>query len=736
MKNKIFAASTLCVALLLSGCGTGTPAETSAVTEEATTTAASEVTTAASTTTSSTTTAVTEDYTKPREYNSLSDAAEVVSEYDFENGITPLLDKYHITYSDDDYCGYMRIGEYAVLEENSPDTEENFPVWGGLTLLSETGEYHIGRDDLPAFGGQYYYIYKNDRGDDCLGIYEDRTDNGYHVLSIYEVLIKESFFDRLNWYVEKITDANGKWVGGNNYCESFPSFTGEYGAYSFIAEKSRGKVYTTAYEMSWNGVDCKKPSWEMRIYKNRSETGGSDNYESVYYSAKVPDEAEQSRIFEEAFYGIWESADGGRTVDLTYGDAELNYENPPYALAENDEAYFLFSAPGGELRGFVVLKSEPDSIYISPQFGNAAIESTYYGWYANYGSPEFTRRSDSPAPDFGLGEINVFGQMKVNGILGEKFAECLRQYTEDNRRYDDSWVLAGGLPSPNEEHILVELSDNKAVIALKYMYIPDYEEWMKNFYTNDIRMLYIAYTFEKGENGGWTVTAGEPYSAITSRTTGVFTITDDRDKLEYYEENGERSRAALKPGDKLGDGKLTVTAAREDNAGPGRFVYCTGEVTLKGLIRRVQETPEFETEQKGDLFFYPFPESLGDLPLILDSTYWRVFGQDDKDYYFIADTPCIFLGNNEKKETYTKLPDNRYGHMAPINVEYCDKLGAFTGDFYIAEITFSDLYLIYYPCIMSGSPNSVVNIESIGEYAPVTFEELAGMFGETGENNE
>ena len=66
--------------------------------------------------------------------------------------------------------------------------------------------------------------------------------------------------------------------------------------------------------------------------------------------------------------------------------------------------------------------------------------------------------------------------------------------------------------------------------------------------------------------------------------------------------------------------------------------------------------------------------------------------------------------------------------MGPISVEYCDKLDAFTEDFYIAEITFSDLYLIYYPNIMSGSPNSVVNIKSIGEYSPVTFAELAEMY--------
>lgn len=464
-----------------------------------------------------------------------------------------------------------------------------------------------------------------------------------------------------------------------------------------------------------------------------SEKTTGVNGERTEYAAEVPDTAGQSRIFEEGFYGVWEN-EYGKTIDLTYGDAYFNYDyNPCYAIAENDDAYFLFSAPGGELWGLVVRKDEPDKMYISPQFGEDVAESTYYGWY-DRSSPSFTRRSDSPEPDFGLGNINIFGQMKVNGMLGGQFAECLEKCIEDNRSFRTDWVLSGGIPSPMEEHILVELSDDKTIIALKYMYLPDYEKWEK-VYWGDIRTMFIAYTFEKDGNGVWSVTGSEPYSAVAGCTTGVFTVTDDGDKLKYYEDNCQRNWTALKPGDKLNDGKLTVTAASEDTAGPGRFVYCTGEVTLKGLIRRVQETPDFEVETKGDLFFYPFPESLGDMPLILDESqgvaYWRIFEQNDKDFCFIADTPVLFLGNNEKKETYTKLPDNRYGHMPPISVEYCDKLDVFTEDFYIAEITFSDLYLIHYPNIMSGSPNSVVNITGIGDYTPVTFEELAGMYGDT-----
>ena len=96
-----FTAITLCATLLLSGCNTDkavtTTADIAAVTEEVTA-ATTEATTVTSTTT---TTEAPRTYEVTPKYEKLSDAAETVSEYDFDSDIKPLLDKYGITYSDE-----------------------------------------------------------------------------------------------------------------------------------------------------------------------------------------------------------------------------------------------------------------------------------------------------------------------------------------------------------------------------------------------------------------------------------------------------------------------------------------------------------------------------------------------------------------------------------------------------------------------------------------------------------
>ena len=108
MRHKRIALFALSAALLLSGCNTDkavtTTAGTSTVTEEVTTTTTAEVTTttaAATTTSTTTTTEAPRTYEVTPKYEKLSDAAETVSEYDFDSDIKPLLDKYGITYSDE-----------------------------------------------------------------------------------------------------------------------------------------------------------------------------------------------------------------------------------------------------------------------------------------------------------------------------------------------------------------------------------------------------------------------------------------------------------------------------------------------------------------------------------------------------------------------------------------------------------------------------------------------------------
>ena len=736
MKYRKISLIALSAALLLSGCNTDkavtTTSDTAAVTEEVTMTEA--MTTAAATTTSTTTTTeAPQTYEVAPKYEKLSDAAETVSEYDFDSDIKPLLDKYGITYSDEAFCGAMRIGKYAVLENRSGDSSDGEPVWGGLTLLSEEGRYEIDRDDLPAFGGLYYFIYRDEHSRDCLGIYEEYTRNGYRVLAYYDVLIKETRGNLYGYHIEYY-NADGEEVRSKGFMYDVPRIIGEYGAYSHIAEHSDGKVYTTEYDLSWNGKDCKKPSWEMRAFKTTSDSLNDTGSSNIFYEADVPNLAGQIAIFEKAFYGSWgENEDGSAALDLTYGKSYFYYENPCYALAESDDAYYLFSWPGGEAYGLVIRKDEPDKMYISPQFGEDITESKYYGHYSiDERYTPYHKRGGSPDPKLELGDLNVFGQMKVEAMLGEKFSKCFNKCMEKNRVFNTDWFISGGPPSPSEEHILIELSDSKAVIAIKYMFGSDLQKWQTYYDDYNVRVMFIAYTFEKDENGDWSVTGREPYSAVTSTTGGIFTVTDSSDERSSLYAGYDRSWASVKQGDKLNGGKLTVTAAGEDNAGPGRYLYCTGEVTLKGLIRRVMETLDFEVETKGDLFFYPFPESLGDLPLILDGSggYSLDIPLDDGGVYLCADTVELFLGNNESQKTYTRLPDDRYGHAPQSHAEYSSAVDAFTGEYYIAELTFSDLYMLYYPCIMSGVPNSTVNIKRVGEYEPVTKEELVKMFGD------
>lgn len=75
-------------------------------------------------------------------------------------------------------------------------------------------------------------------------------------------------------------------------------------------------------------------------------------------------------------------------------------------------------------------------------------------------------------------------------------------------------------------------------------------------------------------------------------------------------------------------------------------------IKLKGVMRMAQEdmTGDFYSwqEKQGDIYFYPYPDEMGNFPIIDLGTWgseWMKIAGEKTDYCAVADTVKIYLGN-------------------------------------------------------------------------------------------
>ena len=220
------------------------------------------------------------------------------------------------------------------------------------------------------------------------------------------------------------------------------------------------------------------------------------------------------------------------------------------------------------------------------------------------------------------------------------------------------------------------------------------------------------------------------------RTTGDYFVTNDPDKFDERFSDTIMDKAlmpeSLKSGQELNESKLMVSFARCElfsnySSINNQALYLSGGIKLSGVLRhRKSDEGLVELGQKGDLLFYPFPQSIYNIPLIL-------FGQsapscyifdDNNDFYMISDTVQLYLGNTESKRVYTKIDVFREQDGLPdLEISYNDLIENFLDDaeYYYAEFEFSDLYLLSYQDRMTGEPYSSGIITEICSVTPLNY---------------
>lgn len=213
---------------------------------------------------------------------------------------------------------------------------------------------------------------------------------------------------------------------------------------------------------------------------------------------------------------------------------------------------------------------------------------------------------------------------------------------------------------------------------------------------------------------------------LAGYSIGEFITTDDPTSLyeqrKAIDNNIRREVKVIRPNTELIPNTLTVTAAGCE-AGydyiNNQYLYCSGEITLSGILRYRKQNHPLGTEirAKGDIFFYPYPSDIADLPLILSWGYFSpaMIDDDENGFYMLSDSIELLLGNTETKTIYTRITEIRDAELPTADLRYNEEIEKYLSDseYYLATLTFTDLFLLNYQCRMTGYPFSSGNVSEI-----------------------
>lgn len=222
----------------------------------------------------------------------------------------------------------------------------------------------------------------------------------------------------------------------------------------------------------------------------------------------------------------------------------------------------------------------------------------------------------------------------------------------------------------------------------------------------------------------------EVNGAVTARASTGFCKTADTyeelsNEAESIAENADIRLVTA--GDSLADNLVVEAAfcryAREDGVIFSEMMRLGGELTLTGIIRRLPETDVLDFMQKGDLVFYPFPESLAGLPISFSYRAYNaleITWDEENDSYTGWDTTAIFVGNNETKDFPYRGGFNESNDVSEVSMEYNSVLDSCLDDteYYIAELTFDKLLIQQAEAPKTGCYFSFGNIAEVINVEP------------------
>lgn len=150
-------------------------------------------------------------------------------------------------------------------------------------------------------------------------------------------------------------------------------------------------------------------------------------------------------------------------------------------------------------------------------------------------------------------------------------------------------------------------------------------------------------------------------------------------------------------------------------------VKLNGNIVLKGVAEIKKETNV--VIKRGDVFFYPYPESFSQYPLTFPPYFYgnsdSTIIDKENDFYMYADTPLLYLGNAFKGDVYTRIREMQtlgieepgWSANADLAALVLDEIDE--GTYYELEIEVSDLFLVQCEEFMTGFPFSAANVTRI-----------------------
>lgn len=227
---------------------------------------------------------------------------------------------------------------------------------------------------------------------------------------------------------------------------------------------------------------------------------------------------------------------------------------------------------------------------------------------------------------------------------------------------------------------------------------------------------------------------------LARKTTGEFYITNNltsfnEQYLSIADNDFEYETKAVRTNEDLISDSLTVVAAGCELFGNynyvnNQYLYCSGEIVLSGILRLRKQDDELGIElgRKGDVLFYPFPSDISELPMILSCGSFSpvMLIDENNDFYMISDTVELFLGNTDTDTVNTRINEIHNVDIPFADTCYNNEIENYLSDseYYIATLTFSDLFLLSYQDRMTGDPYSSGNVSDIISIDVYTFDSM------------
>ncbi len=245
-------------------------------------------------------------------------------------------------------------------------------------------------------------------------------------------------------------------------------------------------------------------SKETEVTKDNPNTPKSEVYLFDYHSFDeiAPSEEEQFEIFENVFYGEWESDLGD--ISFTYQDCYFLFTNScdPTCLMEIDEGYVLPYIAGGVVCCFFVNKNDLSVMY------NAEYDFIIGGITIREYAEGLHKSSHSYSKEISEGKLSSLGQMKLNSIIGGNFEECLNNTLDEKPIFTDidgtEWIYGlGTYATPDEERrYLVSYSEDKVELGIRHFKKSEYDAYMDRELDGEPEEQYFVLVFEKTD-GVW-----------------------------------------------------------------------------------------------------------------------------------------------------------------------------------------------------------------------------------------